>query len=240
MHAHRLALLPAALILAGAAFAQEPPKPAPAVPMLPGVPITAPTAKPADAEARAAAAAEAEAAEAQAEAEAAAEAETPEGTPTEAPAARPADGPRSLYARVEGADGRVMGQASLTELASGLVYANLMLENLPAGIHAVHLHEAGACEVPEFASAGGHIAGGRQHGILNPNGPHPGDMPNIWVQDSGIWQGDVFLFGLKMDDVADGDGSAIVIHEGADDYYTDPDGDAGPRIACGVFGAASN
>lgn len=237
MHAHRLALLPAALILAGAAFAQEPPRPAPAAPVLPGVSVTAPTAKPADAEARAAAAAEAEA-----EAEAAAEpaANPTEGTPTEAPAARPADGPRSLYARLQTADGKVVGQASLTELASGLVYANVMLEGLPPGIHAIHLHDKGACEGPDFASAGNPIAGGKAHGILNPNGPQPGDMPNIWVQDSGIWQGDLFLFGLKMADAADADGSAIVIHDGADDYYTGPEGDAGPRIACGVFDAATN
>jgi len=133
-----------------------------------------------------------------------------------------------------------MGQASLTELASGLVYANLMLENLPAGVHAVHLHAAGSCEGPDFASAGGHIAGDRAHGILNAEGPHPGDLPNLWVQDSGIWQGDLFLFGLKMDDVADADGSAIVIQEGADDYYTDGEGEAGARIACGSFGAATN
>lgn len=223
------------------ALAQQPPREAPAAPMLPGVSITAPAAKPADAADRAAAAERAaEAAEATETNTGTDEAEAPQGTPTEAPLARPDGGPRSLVAAVTGTDGTAMGQVALTESASGLVYASLMLENLPAGIHAVHLHETGTCEPPAFTSAGGHIAGGRAHGILNPDGPHPGDLPNIQVPDSGIWRGDLFLFGLTMDAVADADGSAVIIREGGDDYHSDPDGGAGAGIACGSFGAATN
>ena len=110
------------------------------------------------------------------------------------------------------------------------------LENLPAGAHAFHIHTVGDC-TPPFKSAGGHFnPGGRKHGFDAVDGMHAGDMPNIHVPGSGRLEIEVLNVLVALDETLfDDDGASIVIHEGPDDYATDPAGDAGGRIACGVI-----
>ena len=136
-------------------------------------------------------------------------------------------------------DGNPVGQVQLEQIPNG-VHVTAELENLPAGTHAFHIHETGACEPPDFESAGGHFnPTDAKHGWLSDGGPHAGDFPNLHVPESGSLTVEYFNMMVTMDEgentVFDDDGSAIVIHEGADDYQTDPAGDAGSRIACGVI-----
>ena len=134
------------------------------------------------------------------------------------------------------AQGNEVGSATLTALPNG-VLIGLDLTAIPAGEHALHIHAVGACEPPDFKSAGGHFNPEEdKHGLMNPAGPHAGDMPNIAVPDSGKLQIEVLNQMVHLDDgLFDQDGSALVIHAGADDYKTDPAGNAGDRIACGVI-----
>ncbi len=143
-------------------------------------------------------------------------------------------------ALVTGAEGAIAGDVTLNKTASGQVLVRINLTGVPAGEHGVHLHETGACDAPDFKSAGGHIPGDHQHGILAEGGPHPGDMPNMTVGEDGVLNADVFLTLLDLDGmITDGDGAAFIVHDGTDDYTSQPAGDAGSRIACGVFEPAS-
>ncbi len=110
---------------------------------------------------------------------------------------------------------------------------------LPEGLHGFHLHTTGACEAPNFLSAGGHLnPTGKDHGAMSPGGSHVGDLPNLEVV-SGV----VTSTTIDLDDdraqvlswIFDDDGTAVVIHADADDYRTDPTGNAGSRLACGVL-----
>ena len=133
------------------------------------------------------------------------------------------------------ANGESVGAVTLRETPQGtLLHAKL--ENLPAGAHAFHVHTVGKCE-PPFKSAGGHFnPTGAKHGIDNAEGMHAGDMPNIHVPESGALEIEVLNTQLRLDaSLFDEDGAAIVIHDGPDDYVSDPAGAAGPRIACGVI-----
>ena len=144
-----------------------------------------------------------------------------------------------------------LGQATL-RLASGLpggtaqllasgsqVNISIAVVGLSPGIHGVHLHMTGSCEAPEFTSAGGHLnPGGHQHGTSNPAGSHLGDLPNITVDSGGTGTVSATLPGVRDEVLAqlfDGDGTAVVVHAGPDDYRTDPSGNSGGRIACGVL-----
>lgn len=107
------------------------------------------------------------------------------------------------------------------------------------GLHGFHLHSVGRCAGPDFTSAGGHLNPlGKQHGSASPGGRHVGDLPNIEVRPSGSGSLTAVLPGTR-DQVAawifDADGTAVVIHAQADDYRTDPTGNAGGRVACGVL-----
>ena len=138
-------------------------------------------------------------------------------------------------AEMMNASGESVGTVTLRAVPHGtLLHAEL--KNLPAGAHAFHVHAVGVCE-PPFTSAGGHYnPTGVKHGIESAEGMHAGDMPNIHVPDSGTLTIEVLNTLLSLDDALfDEDGAAIVIHEGSDDYVSDPAGDAGPRIACGVI-----
>ena len=110
---------------------------------------------------------------------------------------------------------------------------------LSPGAHGVHLHTTGSCTAPDFASAGAHLnPGGHQHGTSNPAGPHLGDLPNITVGSAGTGTVSATLSGTREDVLArlfDADGTAVVVHANADDYRTDPSGNSGGRIACGVL-----
>ena len=109
---------------------------------------------------------------------------------------------------------------------------------LPQGMHAVHLHTTGDCSAADFTSAGGHLnPGGNEHGSLNPRGAHLGDLPNVTIDSSGAGTVSAVLPTTRErlpGQLFDTDGTAVVVHAGADDYRTDPAGDAGSRIACGV------
>ena len=107
------------------------------------------------------------------------------------------------------------------------------------GEHGFHLHTTGKCTAPDFTSAGGHLnPGNNTHGSMSPGGQHLGDMPNLTIAANGTGRAEVQLQGNATDvlaDIFDADGTAVVVHEGPDDYRTDPAGDAGSRIACGVM-----
>ncbi|MBX7482398.1 superoxide dismutase family protein [Qipengyuania qiaonensis] len=107
------------------------------------------------------------------------------------------------------------------------------------GEHGFHLHTTGQCTAPDFTSAGGHLnPGNKTHGSLSPGGQHLGDMPNLIVGANRTGSTEVQLEGNARDvieDIFDADGTAVVVHAGPDDYRTDPAGDAGSRIACGVL-----
>jgi Cu-Zn family superoxide dismutase len=120
------------------------------------------------------------------------------------------------------------------------VRISLRVMGLPGGTHAFHIHNVGKCEAPDFKSAGGHFnPEGKKHGLKNPDGPHAGDMPNITVAANGRGRAQVINTRITLGEGANSvfheGGTAIVIHEKADDEMTDPAGNAGNRIACGVI-----
>lgn len=146
---------------------------------------------------------------------------------------------QTASASLKTADGKDAGTVQLSQLPSG-VLLKLTIKGLPAGERAFHVHAVGKCE-PPFTSAGGHFnPDGKKHGMLVKEGHHAGDMPNLHVPSSGeltveILNAAVTLEKGKPNSVFDNDGSAIVIHAGKDDYKSDPAGDAGGRIVCGVI-----
>jgi superoxide dismutase, Cu-Zn family len=141
-------------------------------------------------------------------------------------------------AEVRDAAGRVVGQATLTEVSGG-VRIVLEVRGLTPGPKGVHLHGVGTCEGPAFASAGEHFnPRNAQHGLLNPAGPHAGDLPNVTVDPDGKGRLETFTervtLGPGSTSLLDADGTALVVHADADDFRTDPSGNTGARIACGV------
>ncbi len=141
-------------------------------------------------------------------------------------------------ATVVGADGSVKGRLRLISDGAG-VDIRLRVSGLAAGRHGVHLHTLGSCNAPDFASAGAHLnPQGHMHGALNPQGSHMGDLPNLEVGADGKGSLTARIVGTPAElwpILFDGDGTAIVVHAGADDYRTDPSGSSGARIACGVL-----
>ena len=140
-------------------------------------------------------------------------------------------------ATLKDASDKEVGHATLIGTTGG-VLITLDLTAVPAGERAIHIHAVGKCEPPKFESAGPHFNPEQhQHGVINPKGPHAGDMPNLHVPESGKLQVEVLNTNVAISEASllDADGSAIVIHAAADDYKTDPAGNAGDRIACGVI-----
>lgn len=139
------------------------------------------------------------------------------------------------------AQGQTRGTAMLSQDKDG-IHVDVKGRGLPAGVHAVHVHTIGTCTGPDFTSAGGHWnPGHKQHGAENPAGAHMGDMPNMTVAANGSGELKAVIKGAMLSGgdapLFDADGAAVVIHAAADDYKTDPTGNAGGRLACGVLKA---
>ncbi len=136
--------------------------------------------------------------------------------------------------------GQQVGQVTLTQTPQG-VKIDLKVENLPPGVHAFHIHDKGVCGAPDFQSAGGHFNPyGKKHGLDNPQGPHAGDLPNLTVGPDGkaAYETVATLVTLKpgqKNSLFREGGTSLMIHAGPDDGVTDPAGNAGARIACGVI-----
>lgn len=143
---------------------------------------------------------------------------------------------QGFTAQVSGADGDISGTVDITPTASGVMLVAIDLAGVPAGEHAVHIHETGDCSSADFKSAGGHLAGDAKHGVMVEGGPHPGDLPNATVGADGVLKVGHFNERLTAEQLSDADGAAFIVHAGADDYESQPSGAAGDRIACGVFG----
>ncbi len=146
--------------------------------------------------------------------------------------------PLAARAILKNAKGGTVGTALLVAEGDG-VSILLQVHDLPAGKHAFHVHAVGKCDPPDFQSAGPHFnPAGKKHGAKNPEGHHMGDLPNVEVGANGKGEAKSFVAGATL--TAEGStlvgpqGTSLVVHEKPDDEMTDPAGNAGPRIACGV------
>jgi superoxide dismutase, Cu-Zn family len=178
--------------------------------------------------------------------------EQPEGAPREpdnttaAPAEKsnePAAAAPAAAAQIAPTQGNTVTGALALAQSSGGVHITGSIQGLkPDAEFGFHVHEKGDCTAPDGSSAGGHFNPTQaQHG--NPTGPthHAGDMPNIKSDDQGVAQVDVTAGGTSLtgDPGTDIMGKAIVVHESPDDYATQPSGNSGKRVACGVIAAPS-
>lgn len=142
--------------------------------------------------------------------------------------------PERAGATLRTADGTVAGTATVAAVPDGLQIV-VEAQAMPSGEHGIHVHMVGRCDPPQFESAGGHWnPAERRHGLENPLGPHAGDMPNLEIGSDGRGRVEHVLPG-DMAALFDADGSAIVLHADVDDQRSDPSGNSGGRLACGVL-----
>jgi len=145
----------------------------------------------------------------------------------------------AAHADIVDSKGRKIGSARLEQTSNG-VRITLTASQLPPGIHGFHIHAVGKCDAPDFKTAGPHFnPDNKKHGSKNPEGPHAGDLGNIEVATDGTVHATALAPNVT---IAEGphslfhaDGTALVIHAQADDLMTDPSGNSGARIACGVI-----
>jgi Cu-Zn family superoxide dismutase len=143
---------------------------------------------------------------------------------------------------INSGSGQALGEVALTPTRAGSTHVNIKIAGISPGMHAMHFHETGKCEGPDFKSAGGHFnPSGADHGMDMPNGPHAGDMMNIEIAADGT--GELTLVndrlaitaGGALPALMDADGAALIIHEKADDFKSQPSGAAGARIGCALI-----
>ena len=147
----------------------------------------------------------------------------------------PVTGGLHAVAMLHDSAGAEVGRATAIEVGGGL-RVTVDARGIPAGTHGAHIHTVGACDAPGFTTAGGHWnPTQRQHGSMNPNGQHEGDLPNLVIGSDGRGTLGAVVPGATMAGLLDADGAALVVHAGPDDLMTDPAGNSGGRIACGVF-----
>lgn len=150
-------------------------------------------------------------------------------------------GPATVSADMRDPTGRVLARAFLEEVGDTL-RVRVEAVDLAQGAYGAHIHTTGRCDPPAFASAGPHWNPSRQqHGKDNPQGMHRGDLPNLLVgtDRKGSFEYTIpgaSLAGRGSDALLDPDGASVVVHQQADDYRTDPSGNSGGRLACGVLG----
>lgn len=146
-------------------------------------------------------------------------------------------GTGTATATLRNAAGATVGSATFTETSIGILVTG-SLTGVGSGTHGIHVHQTGQC-TPTFAAAGGHHnPRERRHGFRSAEGPHAGDLPNLHVPQAGTLTFDLTLPDVRLrgsEGLLEGDGSALVVHAAADDYSTDPAGNSGDRIACGVI-----
>ncbi len=146
-------------------------------------------------------------------------------------------------AEIIGADGRRAGSATFTEGPTG-ISIRVELQGLKAGYKGMHIHAVGTCEDHDhgFVASKAHLnPGGKKHGLMNPEGPDAGDLPNVYVHSDGKAMAEVFSTLASLSgkggraNLLDADGAALLVHANPDDHMTQPIGGAGDRIACGVI-----
>ena len=151
----------------------------------------------------------------------------------------PAGFAQSAHADIVNAQGQKIGTAQIRPSGSG-VRIEVKVSQLPPGVHGIHIHNVGKCEGPAFASAGPHFdPTSKKHGKENPEGPHAGDLLMLKVNADGTAKASLLDPNASLADAPNSifheGGTSLVIHADPDDYKTDPAGNSGARIACGVI-----
>lgn len=155
--------------------------------------------------------------------------------PLKAAAPAPAAGAAMPTAEIRDAAGAVKGTAMAHPMGDAM-HVEVKVSGMAPGTYAAHIHTVGLCEGPKFTTAGPHWnPAGKAHGKDNPAGAHAGDLPNITVGADGTGRTMAHVMGVTLAQLMDADGASVIVHAGPDDYKSDPTGNSGDRIACGVL-----